>query len=41
MGVDLFNQPKSTLKEAKDILQNFRGVPEAEQLLQIIEELEK
>ncbi len=41
MGVDLLNQPKAYLKEAKAVLVKFKGFYRAEKLLSRIERLEK
>ena len=36
MGVDMLNQPKKNLEEAKKVLKNFKNIPKAQQLLTII-----
>ena len=38
MGVDLINQPRASLKEAREILLKFKGIPRADNLLLIIDE---
>ena len=40
MCVDLIDQPLENLKEAKDVLQNFKGNLKADNLLLTIERLE-
>jgi tetratricopeptide (TPR) repeat protein len=41
MGVYLFNQSKSNLQEAKEILQKFKEVPRAQSLLGWIDKFDK
>ncbi len=40
MGVDLFKQPKQNLIKAKKILINYKDFPQAQQLLNLIEQLQ-